>query len=70
METFHWRGGFGYVGVTVFEAVLAAVVVNEIHRAATAFAAAVSLSLALWWYGVPYARSRPDHRGCRRGLAA
>ncbi|MDH4163789.1 MAG: DUF4401 domain-containing protein [Nitrospirota bacterium] len=52
-ETVHWRGGFGYVSVAVFEAVLAAVVANEIHRAATAFAAAVSLSLALWWYGVP-----------------
>ena len=54
MEIFHWGNGFGYVSVTIFEAVLAAVVANEIHRAATAFAAAVSLSLALWWYGVPY----------------
>ena len=53
METFHWQDGFSYVSIAVFEAVLAAVVVNEIHRAATAFAAVVSLSLALWWYGVP-----------------
>jgi hypothetical protein len=54
METFHWRNGFSYLSVTVFEAVLAAIVANEIHRAATTFAAAISLSLALWWYGVPY----------------
>jgi len=54
METFHWRNGLSYLSVTVFEAVLAGVVVNEIHRGATAFAAAISLSLALWWYGVPY----------------
>ena len=54
METFKWGNGFSYVSVTIFEVVLAAIVANEIHRAATAFAAAVSLSLALWWYGVPY----------------
>jgi hypothetical protein len=54
MEAFHWRNGFSYLSVTVFEAVLAAIVANEIHRAATTFAAAISLSLALWWYGVPY----------------
>jgi hypothetical protein len=54
METFKWGNGFSYVCITVFEAVLAAIVANEIHRGATAFAAAVSLSLALWWYGVPY----------------
>jgi hypothetical protein len=54
METFKWGNGFSYVCITVFMAVLAAIVANEIHRGATAFAAAVSLSLALWWYGVPY----------------
>jgi hypothetical protein len=53
MEIFKWGNGFSYVSVAVFEVVLAAIVVNEIHRAATSFAAAVSLSLALWWYGVP-----------------
>lgn len=50
---FDWENGFSYVSITIFEAVLAAVVVNEIHRAATAFAAVVSLSLALWCFGVP-----------------
>jgi len=54
MDIFHWRDGISYISVTIFEAVLAAVVANEIHRAATAYAAAVSLSLVLWWYGVPY----------------
>ena len=54
METFHWQDGMSYAVVAIFEAVLAAVVVNEIHRAATAFAAVVSLSLALSWYGVPH----------------
>ncbi len=54
METFKWGNGFTYVCITVFMAVLAAIVANEIHRVATAFAASVSLGLALWWYGVPY----------------
>lgn len=54
METFKWGNGFSYVCITIFMAVLAAIVANEIHRAATAFASAVSLGLALWWYGVPY----------------
>ncbi len=54
METFKWGNGFTYVCITVFMVVLAAIVANEIHRAATAFAASVSLGLALWWYGVPY----------------
>jgi hypothetical protein len=54
MQIFKWENGFSYVCVTIFEVVLAAFVANEIHRAATAFAAAVSLSLVLWWYGVPY----------------
>jgi len=54
METFRWGSGFGYIAVAIFEAGLAAIVVNEIHRGATAFAAAVSLSLALSWYGIPH----------------
>jgi hypothetical protein len=54
LEIFHWRSGSAYVSVALFEAALAIVVVNEIHRAATAFAASVSLSIALWWYGVPH----------------
>ncbi len=53
METFHLRNGMSYVSIMIFEAVLAAVVANEIHRAATAFAAAISLSFSLWWYGIP-----------------
>lgn len=53
MEIFKWGNGLSYVSVAIFEAVLAAIVVNEIHRAAAAFAAAVSFSLALWWYGAP-----------------
>jgi len=53
MDILNWRNGVSYLSVAVFEAVLAAIVANEIHRGATSFAAAVGLSLALWWYGVP-----------------
>jgi hypothetical protein len=40
--------------ITVFEVVLAAVIINTIHRVVSAFAAAVSLSFALSSFGIPH----------------
>lgn len=54
MGIFRWESGVSYLAITVFEVVLAAVIINTIHRVASAFAAAVSLSFALSSYGIPH----------------
>jgi len=54
MGIFRWGSGLGYIGITVFEAVLAAVIINSVHRVVSSLAAAVSLSFALSAYGVPH----------------
>ena len=54
MGIFRGESGVSYLAITVFEVVLAAVIINTIHRVASAFAAAVSLSFALSSFGIPH----------------
>jgi hypothetical protein len=54
MDIFKWGSDVSYLTISVFEAVLAAVVANTIHRVVSAFVAAASLSLALSLHGIPH----------------
>jgi len=54
MGILEWGSGVSYLAITIFEAVLAAVIINTIHRVVSALAAAVSLSFALSSYGAPH----------------
>lgn len=54
MGTFRGESSVNYIAMTVFEVVLAAVIINTIHRVASVFAAAVSLSFALSSFGIPH----------------
>ncbi len=47
MGIFTWGSGISYFVIAAFEAALAVVITNTIHRVATAFAAAISFSFAL-----------------------
>jgi hypothetical protein len=54
MDIFRSESGFSYLVIAVFEAVLAAVIINAIHRVVSAFAAAVTLGFALSSFGIPH----------------
>ncbi|OGW33042.1 MAG: hypothetical protein A2X59_03900 [Nitrospirae bacterium GWC2_42_7] len=54
MSIFRWGGSVSYLAIMIFEAVLAVVIINTIHRVVSAFAAAVSFSFALSSFGMPH----------------
>lgn len=54
MDIFRWGSSFGYVVLSVFEAILAIIVINSIHRVVSACIAAVSISFALSSYGLQH----------------